>query len=57
MSYLSASLKKLKYDKRMLGWNLRRKIITKEEHEKHLQSLEDLSLLKAEETEDKESKK
>ena len=54
MSYLSDSLKKLKYDKRMLGWNLRRKLITKEEYEKHLKNLEDLSHLKAEDKEAKE---
>ena len=40
---LSESLKKLKYDKRMLHWNLRQKTLTKEEHKKHLESLEDLS--------------
>jgi len=54
MSYLSESLKKLKYDKRMLGWNLKRKIITKEEYENHLKNLEDLSLLKAEDKEQDE---
>ena len=55
MFYLSESLKKLKYDKRMLEWNLRRKVLTKEENEKHLKGLEDLSHLKAEEKESKES--
>jgi len=54
MSYLSESLKKLKYDKRMLGWNLRRKIITKEEYENHLKNLEDLSPFKAEDKEQDE---
>ena len=56
MSYLSDSLKKLKYDKRMLHWNLRQKNLTKEEHEKHLKDLEDLSHLKAEEKELAESR-
>ena len=55
MSYLAESLKKLKYDKRMLDWNLKQKIFTKEEHKKHLSELEDLSHLKAEEK--KEAKK
>ena len=49
MSYLAESLKKLKYDKRMLDWNLKQKILTKEEHKKYLSALEDLSHLKAEE--------
>lgn len=54
MSYLSDSLKKLKYDKRMLYWNLRQKVLTKKEHEKHLKGLKDLSHLKAEDKEDEE---
>ena len=57
MSYLSESLKKLKYDKRMLRWNLRQKILTQDEHEKHLKDLEDLSGLKAEDKEGEESSK
>ena len=53
MSYLADCLKKLKHDKRMLYWNLRQKVLTKEEHEKYLKGLEDLSHLKSK---DKESK-
>ena len=48
MSELAENLQKLKYDKRMINWNLRRKLITKEEYEKHLKGLEDLSHLKSE---------
>ena len=48
MSDLPERLKKLKYDKRMLNWNLRQKLLTEEEYQKHLDSLEDLSHLKAE---------
>jgi len=54
MSYLSDSLKKLKYDKRMLYLNLRQKVLTKKEHENHLKGLKDLSHLKAEDKEDEE---
>ena len=46
MSELADSLKELKYDKRMINWNLRQKIITKEEYEKYLAGLEDSSHLK-----------
>jgi len=58
VSYLAESLKKLKYDKRMLDWNLKQKLLTKTEYEKHLSSLEDISHLKAEEklTKDLETK-
>ena len=48
MSDFSDALKKLKFDKRMLNWNLRQKIITEEEHQKQLATLPDLSHLKAE---------
>ena len=48
MSDLSKKLKELKYDKRMLNWNLRQKLLTEEEYQKHLDSLKDLSHLKAE---------
>ena len=48
MSDLPEMLKKLKYDKRLLNWNLRQKILTEKEYKKHLASLEDLSHLKAE---------
>lgn len=47
MSDFSDALKKLKFDKRMLNWNLRQKIITEEEYKKQLTSLPDLSHLKA----------
>ncbi|MBX3019039.1 MAG: hypothetical protein KF767_14220 [Bdellovibrionaceae bacterium] len=33
----------IKFDSRMIDWNLSRGIITKEEYEKHLASLPDLS--------------
>lgn len=48
MSDLPDMLKKLKYDKRMINWNLRQKLLTKEEYKKHLSKLKDLSHLKAE---------
>ena len=48
MSDLPEMLKRLKYDKRMLNWNLRQKALTEEEYKEHLKSLEDLSHLKAE---------
>ena len=48
MSDLPEMLKKLKYDKRMINWNLRQKLLTEEEYQKHLASLEDLSRFKAE---------
>ena len=45
MSDLPKMLKKLKYDKRMMNWNLRQKLLTEEEYAKHLSQLEDLSHL------------
>ncbi|MGI9548683.1 MAG: hypothetical protein ACR2M7_01695 [Bdellovibrionales bacterium] len=45
MSDLSDSLKKLKFDIRMTKWNMRQKLLTKEEHQEHLKSLEDVSHL------------
>jgi len=57
MSDLPDSLKKLKYDKRMLNWNLRQKLLTEKEYEKHLASLKDLSHLKADNKDTKEGKK
>ena len=58
MSELSDNLKRLKYDKRMINWNLKQKVITKEDYKKHLLGLEDLSDLKEELqiTEKKENK-
>lgn len=47
MSDLPEMLKKLKYDKRMLNWNLRQKLLTEKEYQKHLKSLKDLSHLKS----------
>jgi exopolyphosphatase/pppGpp-phosphohydrolase len=41
MSQLFDQLKKLKYDKRLLTLNMKTGGITKDEYEKHLQSLED----------------
>ena len=46
MSELAESLKQLKYDRRMINWNLRQKRITKEEYEKHLSELKDISFMK-----------
>lgn len=40
---LAKSLKDLKYDKRMLDWNLGQGLITKAEYDKHIASLSDLS--------------
>ena len=50
MSDLPEMLEKLKYDKRMINWNLRQKLLTHKEYQKHMDSLEDLSHLKAENT-------
>ena len=57
MSDLPEMLKKLKYDKRMINWNLRQKLLTEEEYKKHLSSLKDLSHLKAEEIKQEEENK
>ena len=57
MSDLPDMLKKLKYDKRMLNWNLRQKLLTEKEYKKHLDSLEDLSHLKADNKDTEEDKK
>ncbi len=57
MSDLPEMLKKLKYDKRMLNWNLRQKKLTEAEYKKHLDSLEDLSHLMAENKDTKEDAK
>ena len=43
----SESLKKLRFDKRMIRWNLNQKIITQKEHDAHLKSLKDISRLQA----------
>lgn len=42
MKDLFKSLKDLKFDKRMIKWNLNRKILNMEEYKKHLQSLKDI---------------
>lgn len=55
MSDLPEMLKKLKYDKRMINWNLRQKRLTKEEYKKHLAGLKDLSHLKAEDLPEEDS--
>ena len=58
MSELSDNLKRLKYDKRMINWNLKQKVITKEDYKKHLLGLEDLSDLKVDlQVTDKKEKK
>ena len=54
MTDFSDALKKLKFDKRMLNWNLRQKIITEKEYQKHLAELPDLASLKAEPLKTKE---
>ena len=46
MSDLSEDLKKLKFDKRMIKWNMRQKLLTEKEYKQHLGSLEDVSHLK-----------
>ena len=46
MSELADNLKRLKYDKRMINWNLRQKVVTEEEYQKHAQEQPDLSHLK-----------
>ena len=40
---LDKDLENLSFDKRMIEWNLTQKLITKEEWQKHLESLEDVS--------------
>ncbi len=40
------SLKKLKFDKRMVKWNMRQKLLTEDEYKNHLGNLEDVSDLK-----------
>ncbi len=40
---LNNSLKKMKYDLRLLEWNLANKKITQEDYKKHLEALEDIS--------------
>ena len=52
MSDLSESLKKLKYDKSMIHWNLRQKLLTEKEYKKHLSQLKDLSHLQLKNTEE-----
>lgn len=39
---LDKAIKNLKYDKRMVEWNLNNGLLTKEELEKHTQQLPDL---------------
>jgi len=56
MSDLPEMLKKLKYDKRMIHWNMRQKLLTEKEYQKHLSSLKDISHLKAEDIEPEENK-
>ena len=45
MKDLFESLKDLKFDKRMIRWNINRKALTPEEHKNHLKSLEDITHL------------
>lgn len=51
---MSDTLKNFKYDKRMLSWNLKQKLITQKEYDEHLNNLEDLSHLVASESENPE---
>ena len=44
---LAKALKTLKFDKRMKDLNIKRKTLTPEEYDKHLDNLEDISHLKA----------
>jgi len=46
VSDLSEDLKKLKFDKRMVKWNMRQKLLTEQEYKSHLDQLEDVSHLK-----------
>ncbi len=46
MSDISESLKKLKFDKRMVKWNMRQKLLTDAEYKEFLENLEDVSHLK-----------
>lgn len=55
MSDLPEMLKRLKYDNRMVNWNLRQNILTEKEYQKHLKSLKDISHLKAEDLPEEES--
>ena len=48
---LAKALKVLKFDKRMKDLNIKRKILTPEEYNKHLERLDDISHLKAVEEE------
>ena len=43
----SESLKDLKFDKRMIRWNLNQKVITQKEYDAHLKSLKDIASLQA----------
>ena len=45
MQDLYENLKKLKFDKRMIKWNINKKVLTPKEYEKHLNSLKDISHL------------
>ena len=42
---LNKDLEKLKFDKRMIEWNFNQKLITYNDVQKHLKSLEDASQL------------
>lgn len=48
MSDLYESLKKLKFDNRMVDWNIRQKVITRKEYDKYISQLKDISHLKNE---------
>ena len=43
MSDLGESLKKLKFDNRMVKWNTRQNLLTEDEYKKHLENLKDVS--------------
>lgn len=46
MSDLSNSIKELKFDKRMISWNKRQKLLNDQEYKDHIKNLKDCSDLK-----------
>lgn len=51
------SVNRLKFDKRMIKWNLNKKVFTAKEYEQHLESLEDISHLQGEPPKEEEENK
>ena len=52
MSDLSDFIQRLKFDKRMRSWNLNQKVNTPGEYEKHEETLEDISHLQEDSSEE-----